>query len=71
MTQLIIVHGGELACDVANQIESKKPSTLSGLVVSVRNASDRPKKLLEYGDDTIICFVMQTIENSSPTEEVS
>ena len=71
MTQLIIVYGGELASDVASQIESKKPSKLPELVVSLRNASDRPKKLLEYGEDTIICFVMQTIENSSPTEEVS
>lgn len=69
--QLIVVHGGELANDVAQQIESKKPSSFEDLKVSIRNASERPKQLLEYGDDTVVCFVIQTIENESPTEDVS
>ena len=70
MENLIIVHGGELAADVAEQLAAKKPSKLSALKVTVRNASERPKTLLEHGKDTIVCFVMQTIENSNPTEEV-
>lgn len=71
--QLILVHGGELANDVAQQIESKKPlsSFEEDLKVTIRNASERPKQLLEYGDDTVVCFVIQTIENESPTEDVS
>ncbi len=67
------MHGGDLANDVAEQIASKKPSSLStrDVDVSIRNASERPKTLLENGEDAVICFVMQTIENSNPTEDVS
>ena len=66
--KVIIVYGGELANDVAQQIEAKKPASAS---VSLRNASERPKTLLDHGDDTVICFVMQPIEISHPTEDVS
>jgi len=66
-----IVHGGELASDVAQQIKAKKPEGIHDVDVVLRNASDRPKTLLDHGGDTIICFVIQTIENSSPTEEVN
>ena len=67
--KLIIVHGGELARDVAEQIESLKPSAHDA-EVTLRCASERPKKLLELLDETtVLCFVMQTIENENPTEE--
>lgn len=75
-TKVVIVYGGELAKDVAEQIESLKPS--EEFEITLRNASERPKTLLEHvkkgvdADDsnkTILCFVMQTIENEGPTEE--
>eukprot|EP00551_Chaetoceros_affinis_P003258 CAMPEP_0203659360 /NCGR_PEP_ID=MMETSP0088-20131115/51683_1 /ASSEMBLY_ACC=CAM_ASM_001087 /TAXON_ID=426623 /ORGANISM="Chaetoceros affinis, Strain CCMP159" /LENGTH=152 /DNA_ID=CAMNT_0050521369 /DNA_START=34 /DNA_END=489 /DNA_ORIENTATION=- len=69
MTQkVLIVHGGELANDVAQQVVARKPSDLSTSVV-LRNASERPKQLMEEGRDTVICFIIQTIENGAPTEE--
>ena len=71
MKKVILVFGGELAYDVAQQLLAKKPSNLFAVDVSLRNASERPKTLLENGEDTIICFIIQTIENANPTEEVS
>lgn len=67
---IIVVYGGEMANDIAQQIEAQKPANCTNNV-TLRCASERPKKLLEYGDDTVICFVLQTIENEAPTEEVS
>ena len=66
--QVIVVYGGELANDVAQQIVSKKPTI--DVEVSLRNASEKPKTLLEYDQETVICFVIQTIENAAPTEDV-
>jgi hypothetical protein len=66
--KLVVVHGGELAQDVAEQIAKKGDSSF--IKVSLKSASERPKTLLELNDDTVVCFVMQTIENSQPTEEV-
>lgn len=86
-TKVVVIHGGELAKDVAEQIESLKPSNNDDFEVILRCASERPKTLLEYakkgdasldgdgdGDGeseskTVLCFVMQTIENEGPTEE--
>jgi sulfite reductase alpha subunit-like flavoprotein len=65
---LIVIYGGEMAKDVAQLIEAQKPATCSNNV-KLQSASERPKKLLEFGDDTVICFVLQTIENAAPTEE--
>jgi hypothetical protein len=67
---LVIVYGGPLAQDVAERLLEKKPST-SAVDVTLRNASERPKTLLDYTEDTVVCFVIQTIENENPTEEVS
>lgn len=69
ITKLVVVHGGELAQDVAEQIAKKGDS--SSIKVSLKSASERPKTLLDLNDDTVVCFVMQTIENAQPTEEVS
>ena len=70
---VVIIHGGELATDVAQQVAAKKPARLasSSLQVSVRNASERPKTLLDFGPNTLLCFLIQTIENAAPTEDVS
>lgn len=69
-TKVVIVYGGELAKDVAEQIDAQKPA--SGEVdVTLRCASERPKTLLDSEKDTVLCFVMQTIENEGPTEEGS
>lgn len=72
ITKLVVVHGGELAKDIAEQIVQKKPQACTSalLDVSVRCASERPKSLADLGADTAVCFVLQTIENASPTEEV-
>ena len=70
--KVVIVHGGELAKDVAEQIDSLQPADGS-FEVSLRCASERPKTLLSEQDGgdavLVLCFVMQTIENESPTEE--
>jgi hypothetical protein len=68
-TKVVVVYGGELAKDVAEQIVSKKPAE-SLLSVSLKRADERPKTLVEISADTIVCFVMQTIENGAPTEDV-
>mmetsp|Transcript_39292 Transcript_39292/g.91705 ORF Transcript_39292/g.91705 Transcript_39292/m.91705 type:complete len:167 (-) Transcript_39292:162-662(-) len=67
--KVLIVHGGELAHDVAQRIEKTKPASLANVAVSIQSGSERPKKLLDYGEDTVVCFVVQTIENASPTED--
>jgi hypothetical protein len=66
--QLVVVYGGELAKDVAEQIVAKKGN--SSIKVTLRSASERPKTLVDLGDNTLVCFVIQTIENAAPTEEV-
>ena len=44
--QIVIVYGGELAKDVAEQIVEKKPKEdLSSVNVELRSASDRPKTI--------------------------
>lgn len=68
--KVIVVYGGELAHDVAQRLESKKPSS-STVSCALRNASERPKTLLEHGPDVLVCFILQTIENGNPTEDVS
>jgi sulfite reductase alpha subunit-like flavoprotein len=65
-TKIVIIHGGELAKDVAEQVEALKPS--DDFDVTLRCASERPKTLLNLSD-AVLCFVMQTIENEAPTEE--
>jgi hypothetical protein len=70
VTKLVIVHGGELAKDVAEKIAEKKPEGSSVEEVILRSGSDRPKNLVELDAKTVICFVVQTIENAAPTEEV-
>lgn len=70
VSQVVIVYGGELAKDVAEQVLDKKPDA-SSLQVSMRCASERPKTLVDLGDDTCVCFILQTIENAAPTEDVS
>jgi hypothetical protein len=72
---LVVVYGGELAKDVAEQIVAKKPageesSAGTTIQVSMRSAAERPKTLVDLTSDTVVCFVMQTIENAAPTEEV-
>jgi hypothetical protein len=66
---LVIVYGGELAKDVAERVVAKKPAA-SSIQVTLRCADDRPKTLADLGADTVVCFVLQTIENASPTEDV-
>lgn len=96
---VVVVYGGELAKDVAEQIEALKPEFVGNsnidVDVTLRCASERPKTLLhplkvttaaaaavtndnDINNDTtapvaavvvVVCFVLQTIENGSPTDE--
>ena len=63
-TKVTVVYGGELAEDVAKQVQS----ICLPAKVELRNASDSPKLLLNR-ENELVCFLMQTIENSSATEE--
>lgn len=69
ISSLIVVYGGELARDVAEQIVTKQPSS-TALSVTIQNASERPKKLIDNSNEsTAVCFVMQTVENACATED--
>ena len=68
VSTVVVVHGGELAKDVAEQVVAKKPSSVTA-TVRMQCASERPKALLDHDAETIVCFVLQTIENAAPTEE--
>ncbi|GAX20247.1 hypothetical protein FisN_15Lh272 [Fistulifera solaris] len=67
ISKVVIIHGGELAKDVAEQVVAQRPAK-NDLVIEVRCASERPSTLLHYGEDTVLCFIMQTVENAAPTE---
>ena len=69
ISKIVVVYGGELAKDVAEQIVAKSPS--SSLPMTIQNASSRPKNLLADFDDptVLIVFVLQTVENAAPTED--
>jgi sulfite reductase alpha subunit-like flavoprotein len=71
ITRAVIVHGGQVAQDVAIQLESKKPDSCSGISTSIQCASLRPKNLLELESNVLVCIILQTIENASPTEQGS
>jgi sulfite reductase alpha subunit-like flavoprotein len=64
--KLVIVYGGELAQDVAERIKAKQSGNIQ---VVTRNASERPKTLIDFDSKVLVCFVMQTIENAAPTED--
>ena len=67
---LLVVFGGELAKDVAERVAAKKPPG-STIQVTLRNASGKPQQFVDLGPNTCVCFVMQTVENSAPAEDVS
>ena len=70
--KLIIIHGGELSKDVAEQLQVKKPASLTALQVELRPASKSPKTFLSDSTTTtttLHCFIVQTIENAAPTED--
>lgn len=68
--ELIVVFGGELAKDVAERVVAKKPPG-SVIQVTIRNASAKPQQFLDLDSNTCVCFVMQTVENAAPAEDVS
>ena len=74
VTNVVFIHGGELAMSVAEQAAAKIAKAVGDnneVSVTVRCASKKPKSLLvDYDSEaTLLCFVMQTIENAAPTEE--
>ena len=55
---VVIVYGGELAKDIAEQIEALKPTTTTDdfdfeINITLRCASERPKTLLDYKINTV------------------
>lgn len=66
--QVVIVYGGDLAQDVADRVaESSKAAVVT---VTKQSAAERPKKLVDtLSSDTVVCFILQTVENAAPTEE--
>jgi hypothetical protein len=72
---LIIVYDGALAKDVAEQVVDKQSQQFASLstIVSFRLAN-KPKNVVSdfcgNGTTTVVCFILQTIENSLPTEDV-
>jgi sulfite reductase alpha subunit-like flavoprotein len=77
---VVLVYGGELARDVASQIEQSQPDhALPDIAVRLQSAADRPNKLVDAvccgGDNdgssssTVVCYILQTIENAAPTED--
>ena len=73
MNHLVVVYDGELSKDIAEQLIAMQKQ--SSVQVSLRSASDKPKGIVsEYcraATNTVVCFIIQTIENASPTEDVS
>jgi hypothetical protein len=73
MNSLVVVYDGELSKDIAEQLISKQRT--SSVKTRLRSASDKPKDLVSdfcYAESTtLVCFIIQTIENASPTEDVS
>ena len=73
MNHLILVYDGELSKNIAEKLISMQQA--SSIQVSLRSASDKPKGLVsDYchtASTTVVCFIVQTIENASPTEDVS
>jgi len=68
ISHLMILYAGDLALDVAEKIIEKKPAEVA-ITLHMQNASEKVKDLLELGPDVGVCFVLQTIENASPTED--
>jgi sulfite reductase alpha subunit-like flavoprotein len=68
ISKVVIVHGGELAKDVAEQLAAQKPDNYNEIITEIKCASERPSTLFDYGEDTVLCFIMQTVENAAPTE---
>jgi hypothetical protein len=73
MNSLVVVYDGELSKDIAEQLISKQRT--SSVQTRLRSASDKPKDLVSdfccAESTTLVCFIIQTIENASPTEDVS
>jgi hypothetical protein len=73
MNHLVIVYDGELSKDIAEQLMSKQ--RVSSFQMSLRSAGDKPKGIVsdycQAATNTVVCFIIQTIENMSPTEDVS
>ena len=70
ISRILVVHGGELAQDVALQLVSVGRARHPTMNIKVQCASERPTKWFkDCGTDTVVCFILQTIENAAPTEE--
>jgi len=71
LTKIIVVHGGDLAKDVAEQLQAKKPASLD-IEVELRSAAKSPKALLENANpSTLHCFIVQTVEMKLPPKRAA
>lgn len=66
---LVIVFDDDLAKDIVDEIVAQQPGDLDKkFIIKTQNASTRPKNLLDLPADSHVIFILQTIENASPTE---
>ena len=76
-SRVVVLHGGELAVDVAEKLQQSKPAALEGVVeVTLRSMDSKPKELPALATSggkskstTLLVMVIQTVENAQPTEE--
>ena len=72
---VILLHGGGLSYEVANQIINKLPPSINVRTISMSKSKDFQAALLGpdinnvNSNTTVAIFIVQTIENESPTED--
>jgi sulfite reductase alpha subunit-like flavoprotein len=70
---VILLHGGGLSSEVADQISSKLPSSISLHKISMSKSKDFQAALIGEGPlaepTTLAIFIAQTIENEDPPED--
>ena len=71
-TRVIVLHGGELSTDVAENLESKAESTStdisSKLTLVKMDDTKAVKALATESSSTLVVFICQTVENANPPE---
>jgi len=71
ITDMIILHGGELSQDIANRVETKLHQAVPSISIRLTSMS-KPrdfKPVLESPPSTLVVFILSTIENEAPPED--
>lgn len=74
IANVILLHGGGLSSEVAIQISNKLPPSINVRTISMSKSKDFQAALLGENvvnpiNTTVAIFIVQTIENESPTED--